>query len=452
MTRPRTGPADDAEARARDLRDALGDIVGALHLVDGAVLGEAAQRQLGRALAASRAALRLVEAGGATGPTDLIGLLRDLEDRWGGRAAALDSALAVSVAPDVPRWLPVDQLTLERALSHLLALALAGVRGGSVRLAVDRGAEALVFSVGDDGEDGAGRAGPRPDPAEAAALAEALGGDLVLETRPSDGFGARLALPRAVWDGPGSEVRDDGDLSGMVVGLVGLPEAEAATIAGIVAERGGRTQTLAMDETPPSPACTALVLDADAPGAADLLAAGPDGPVAVVAVTGAILAVHRAGLADAGADALLARPLPAPDIVARTLRAAVETRRAAADIAEPGPLDPARLERLLDLAGPEVAGELLDRLIDDLGTAARGIAAAAPARDGSGLRSHTHVLISLAGAVGADRLQRLAEALNLAAHATDVPAIDRLGAEAGEELARLVALIEDLRRQRRAAS
>ncbi len=451
MTRPRGASHDDAAARTRELRAALDDIVEGLRLVDAAGLGEAAQRQLGRALAASRAALRLVEAGGTDGPADLIGLLRDLEDRWGGRAAALDSTLALSVAPDVPRWLPLDQVTLERLLSNLLAHALAGVQGGSVRLAVERTAEALVFTVADDGAVHLDRAGSEVTLGFAEALAAALGGRLALRSDPAEGLSARLALPRGVWDRPGPDARDAGDLSGLTLALVGLPRAEAAALADIVAGRGGSATCLSPDAVAEAQAGSILVLDADAPGAADLLAASRHGPAAVVAVTGAILAVHRAGLADAGADALLARPLPGPEIVARTLRSALETRQAA-DNADPGRLDPARLERLLDLAGAEVAGELLDRLVDDLGTVARGIAAAAPDRDGTALRAHTHVLISLAGAVGAERLQRLAEALNLAAHAGDGPEIDRLGAETTGELDRLVALVEAVRAQRAAAS
>lgn len=110
-------------------------------------------------------------------------------------------------------------------------------------------------------------------------------------------------------------------------------------------------------------------------------------------------------------------------------------------------LDPARLQHLLDLAGAAVATELLDRLTEDLSGVATALAAAVPLRDTVQIRAQSHVLISLSGAVGATRLQHLAEDLNAAAHAADPEAIDRLSAQVARLLARLR---EDVARARSA--
>lgn len=81
--------------------------------------------------------------------------------------------------------------------------------------------------------------------------------------------------------------------------------------------------------------------------------------------------------------------------------------------------DPARFQRLLELAGPSMAGPLLTHLADDLGNCRTATRAGAERLDWDALREASHVLISLAGSVGALSLQALAEALNDAAHRQD---------------------------------
>lgn len=87
-------------------------------------------------------------------------------------------------------------------------------------------------------------------------------------------------------------------------------------------------------------------------------------------------------------------------------------------------LDQSRFVRLMQMAGPEMGPELLARLDDDLSTVARGLHRALhgngqPATippDWAELRAQTHVLIALAGTLGALRLHHMAEALNRQAH------------------------------------
>lgn len=81
--------------------------------------------------------------------------------------------------------------------------------------------------------------------------------------------------------------------------------------------------------------------------------------------------------------------------------------------------DPTRFQRLLELAGPENAAELLARLAEDLGSARQTVEAAARLRDWNALRGASHVLISLTGSVGALSLQDMSERLNVATHQED---------------------------------
>lgn len=441
---PDGSPApDDAETRLREIAAALQDVVEGLALVDAAALAEDARRQLLRARAAGRAAARIVGTLPAdTGPTDLSDVVADLEDRWGGHARARGAALSVTVAPDVPRQVALDRPVLERVLSLLLAQAmagsvagsLAGSRGGTVRLLADCAGGALAVRVSGPGRPGA--AGPEDAVAVARALAAALGGRIDMAASADAGFDATLALPRAAWDLPGAGVPDRA-LEGVRVQLA-TPGAEpAAALAAIVQRHGGRV--VAEEEAGGAAPIAVIVIDGpEAAEALRQLRAATHGPV--LALSPRLLARDRDDLAAAGADAVLALPLPPAEVVVEALLAA---RRNSAPDAEG--FDPDKLLRLLDLAGPEVAGELLDRLAEDLGTVGAVLSAAAPARDIAALRAQTHVLISLAGAVGAERLQHLAEDLNAAAHAADADAIDRLWGAAAPLLSRLRTHVDGVR-------
>lgn len=132
-----------------------------------------------------------------------------------------------------------------------------------------------------------------------------------------------------------------------------------------------------------------------------------------------------------------------PDSRARLAEARGMAARLAARLcADDTPLrDRERYRRLLDLAGAEAAQELLQRLTEDLARVERGLARALAGPHPGEVRSETHVLIALAGAVGATPLQCLAEALNAAAHREAGDEIMRLGGTTLEQLSRLVHFI-----------
>ena len=85
----------------------------------------------------------------------------------------------------------------------------------------------------------------------------------------------------------------------------------------------------------------------------------------------------------------------------------------------PAAMDESRLSRLLTLAGPVVADELLTRLDQDLDRVARTLSLALAQGDLPAVRAQTHVLIGLAGTIGALALEADARALNAAAHLSD---------------------------------
>lgn len=102
-------------------------------------------------------------------------------------------------------------------------------------------------------------------------------------------------------------------------------------------------------------------------------------------------------------------------------------------------MDEDRLDRLLKLAGPTGGDVLLEQLEQDLDRNGAALARAVAAGDRAAVRAATHVLISVAGSVGADGLSADARALNEAAHGTD-PLPAALAAGIADDIAALRAL------------
>ena len=106
-------------------------------------------------------------------------------------------------------------------------------------------------------------------------------------------------------------------------------------------------------------------------------------------------------------------------------------------------IDQTQFLRLLELAGPDTAAELLRRLTGDLDQVANGLLQgfATSPPDWDAVRAHTHVLIALAGVVGAVHLQHLAEAMNQQAHRCDTAGLGENTAAVTRHLAALIAFI-----------
>lgn len=110
-----------------------------------------------------------------------------------------------------------------------------------------------------------------------------------------------------------------------------------------------------------------------------------------------------------------------------------------------GEFDPSRLGHLLDLTGPDLAVELLARLTEDLVATQHTLETGAASADWTRLREGSHVLISLAGSVGALSLHAMSETLNAIAHRQDSAALHALMPPLRSELAALIRLVRATR-------
>ena len=457
---PATAPAAAEAMRLdHDLRAALSDLLGGL---DAACAAPGGDVQLQRARAAAHdvahlgSALAALAAGTAPaaetdGGCRLGPFLDRVAARWTGHGAAHAVAFSVARGPGLPEALPVAEALLERILGNLIGNAMKTPGAGSVRLAVSvRGQGAVAFVVRDRGPG-----------FSAAALARLFqpgargGGD----ARPGQGMGLHIAHRLAGEIGGRIEVRNPPD-GGAAVSLIlpvpcaSLPHAPAAPVPDLPApDLSGRDVLIVEDSVTMSLLLARMVegfgarvtqvtragaalaaaderhfdlalVDAELPDMAGErviahLRAGAG--TAVLAVTAHAQRPMHERLRAAGAGAVLTKPLQGP----RALAGAIAALELPARTAQPAPFDELDLDRLLALPGAE-GRELLSCLRSDFADVAAGLAAGLKAGGHDELHRRAHVLVSLAGAVGAHPLARLAGRITEAARDGDEEALGRL--------------------------
>jgi CheY-like chemotaxis protein len=146
----------------------------------------------------------------------------------------------------------------------------------------------------------------------------------------------------------------------------------------------------------------------------------------VVALTAYALREHRERISEAGANGLISKPITSIEALGRALAEYVAiptipaispavTVRDPAD-AEPPVIDMAVYDALCEAIGGEMMDELLEKVVGDLDSAGADLAGSLNPLDTGRIRSASHILISVAGAIGASRLQNRARDLNNAAH------------------------------------
>lgn len=173
--------------------------------------------------------------------------------------------------------------------------------------------------------------------------------------------------------------------------------------------------------------------------------APPDGPT-VIALSSEAPA-SCAGLEAAGVAGVVSRRA-SPDRVARDIRRLMKaagtdaTPASGAPDPQPAPVDPSIYAALVQAFDGPALGDFLATVEEDVAVSDGDLGAAAAADDMGGVRAATHVLVAVAGAVGAVALQGLAERLNRAAGAGDGTQVARLAVAAHAEAARLRAFLD----------
>ena len=486
-------PSDNKAQIARimllghDLRAAVSDILGGLHLLADEELSPAMRMQFERMRAAGEDMARLIEEGfeivtdQTVGPlrqtVQLARLLYDLEMRWTGRAQEKGLGFHVAMAPDVPVLVRLDRIALERVLSNMLSNAVKYTDSGAVRLALTVEAETrLLFSVLDDGpgfnpelrgrlfRQGArgkvpGKAGNGLGLFISRDMARRLDGRIEVSNRPEGGACVALSLPLAGLMPPEIAIETPlPDLGRMRVLVAEDSALNQAVLGHMLSAMGAHCDSAADGvealEMLDNGSYDLAVIDAEMPrlSGLDLIrtlraSGGRHSTIPVVVCTAYVLRANREAILAAGADAIVSKPMTAIEPLAEAITQALERQGGEGRRPCPPIVDEAVFEGLLGIAGPDAAQELLTRLIADLSRVERGLVAGLSAPNLAVVRADSHVLLSVAGAVGAVRLQELAEELCAAARREDTVAMQLIGRSVLTQIDRLIAYAGRRQRQ-----
>lgn len=173
----------------------------------------------------------------------------------------------------------------------------------------------------------------------------------------------------------------------------------------------------------------------------DIRAAEPPmSEMPLIALTAYVMREHREPIMAAGADGIIAKPIVSIDDFAdEILRLAArrghsrpgmagQERSIVSDIGD-GLIDRTIFNQLADSIGPEAMSELLERVGEDLGAAGDRARKGMETGDFGEVRAATHIMTSVAGAIGATGLLEASRRTNKAAHCEDGATVAAEGAE-----------------------
>jgi len=470
-----------------DLRSAITDVLAGLTLIDSDRLAQPDRQQLNRARATATSLFHYLEDALTTllsqsapvlekEPTNLAQLLQGLTHRWCYSVGHNPNAVEITAAPLPPRVL-CNRTALDRILSNLISNAIAHSGGKTIHLNVTHPTPTQIcFVITDQGPGFPADIDTRPNKGSAQnsalpawrtdeghglglsiaqTLATRMGATLDL-CNQSSGAMATLTLPITT---PSDETHplltDTSCLKGKHILIADDSMPQLLLLQQYLRDCGAKT-TLAREGLAAQAALhkggfDLALLDLEMPGRSGLeictgLRDHPplNGPAPCIVILTAhhLPAIHAQALA-AGADQVLVKPIMSAAALTNALcdlNAAHEAARQPAL----APADTSTFLHLLEMAGPDLATELLTRYQEDLATAQTTLQQALPALDWSTLRTASHVLIALAGTAGATALEHSARVFNTAAIDQDQSGVDAHKDSVLDGLAGLLKLIAQI--------
>ncbi|SMX32108.1 ATP-binding response regulator [Actibacterium lipolyticum] len=452
-----------------DIRNAVADIIGGLTLADLSSLDPNSRQQLQRVRSAGEQLARLSDevlalvTGESTVEEDernlaLKPFLDDLHARWSAHAQGKSLKFGLEAGSDLPQVIGTNRGALERILTNLIGNSMKHTDAGEVTLSVSmRERETLSFAVRDTGHGFSDAAlarlfepGGRPPESETPGtglglhivheLCDQMNARMEVHNRSLGGAEVVILVPRASW-APGvnapSAAATLPDLSGKCV-LVAEDNPTNQLLMRQMLDTLGADYRIASDgqeawELLQEQHFNLALIDIEMPrmSGLDLIRAvrlherGTDAAevLPVLAITAYVLSANRDEIYESGADGILAKPIMSIEAFGEAISGVLTKGEKTARVTVPTQNTPAlnevNLDRLLALAGDENGQELLERLTQDFQTVKTGVEEGMRISDYALLRARTHVLISLAGAIGADHLQAMAETVNIASHDKD---------------------------------
>lgn len=477
-----------------DLRAALAEMRSSLQLLQGLDVPEALRARIGHCRSVGENLARLIDqsvlvclgqaSSDVVGPAfvNTVDFLAAQRLRWTDRCAQTGHRFQLTVAGQLPDQFRADRTALERVLANLVSNAISHTPSGTITMTFKISDGDLLLAVVED--EGLGFSAAQLAalqngfalPAESLRpggglglqsvrrLVEAMGGRCNARNKTSGGAAVSVCLPivaeAAAVDGSNAmppPLEALPDLTGIRLMVAddcassrGLVELLGRQIgASVQSFEDGHAVIAALQQ---GALPDAIVLDVEMPGATGLEVlrwlrgqSGALGRLPVLALTSHVGQDKVASLRAAGATDVMTKPL----LCRLELGRAVLRVRGIASTPTPASANPdapevLALDRLRQIAGPEAAVELFLRIEEDLSIARAGLARAVSSRDLEAVRAHSHVVIALAGTVGAGQLHADAVTLNTMAHDRTPP--ERVFALAEQLDAAMARLQETVRR------
>ncbi len=179
----------------------------------------------------------------------------------------------------------------------------------------------------------------------------------------------------------------------------------------------------------------------------------------LIALTAYVMREHRAAIDKAGADGIIAKPILSIEQFGEDIRRYVDARvifletevgedeaSSGIDFDEDG-INRSVFETLCASFDGPALRELLEKVEQDITRARDQVEMSMLSRNFAELRSGTHVLMSVGGAVGAFKVQELAQCLNSAGHAEDIALVQRDGPALIVEIDRVLSYVRSVRKE-----
>ncbi len=402
--------------------------------------------------------------------TNLEGFLAEIYRRWTARAEWKNLTLKVFMDGDLPKTIDLDRGRLSRVLGNLLDNAIKYTDAGKVELSVHlEGTSQVAFSICDDGTGFSEEAldslfefrGRPPNSTKpgsglglyiSQSLLSQMGGEIKICNRPGRGAEAVVVVQTNIAEQSAREAIETTasvsvfpstklpNLSGLSILLAEDNITNQMVVTQMLDAMGAQFE-IASDGVEALEKFEAhdfdvLLLDIEMPRLSGLdvirsIRSRTDKKRAktIVALTAYAMREHREKISGAGADGLIAKPILGIedfgiDILGYHHKAGSDGASAGTQDADGGPsadagdglIDMQIYGKLEETIGADTMDELLSKVAIDLISVRDGITEGLKASEQSKIGASSHVLISVAGAIGAVSTQEMAQRLNKACH------------------------------------
>ncbi len=450
---------------AHDVRSSMFGLLGSLELIADEGLSDETRDRLNRARASGALLndlLKLVFGGGNSPKTavtlDVSDEITLLVQRWYDQASGAGIKLDVNISRSVETLDAIDRTGFHRIFNNLIGNSIKFSQGGDIAINAIKTGNTVEISITDSGPGFSEsalamlfqfRGRPENSPQEGSGLglyiSEMLvteaGGTISVKNNDNGGACVAVTFPSAsvaVKSSPHIEALPD--LSHLNILLAEDNVTNQLVVTQMLKSMGATFQvasdgveTLTMFEQGDF---DVVLLDIEMPRKSGLevlreIRARKDtkSDIPMIALTAYVMQDHREKIDAAGADGLISKPIAGiaslgHQILEHVHGAPTETQEVAgaqteASTDDPGYVDRAIYNVIAQTIGPDFLEEFLGKVVTDFDTIKKGLTMAEAEDNHAEWRSHSHILISVAGAIGATNLQHLAQDLNAAANACD---------------------------------